>query len=143
MNKFTEIKNNIFNFFKKVYLYRKLLLKDQDYDYGYLLNLERFKLVQLNKYFKNSTICDHEHNIKWITICIKLINIINEEDSAVDFTDKKWKLLKYVNINNDYRFGLDHNLYTNQIDFKDLLRQQKALYLYHKIRYNYILYWWD
>ena len=30
-----------------------------------------------------------------------------------------------------------------QVYRRELLRQQKALYLYNKIRYNYMLEWWD
>lgn len=57
----------------------------------------------------------------------------------------QFKLVKYVNINNAFRFGIEYlDRYDGlQVYRRELLRQQKALYLYNKIRYNYMLEWWD
>lgn len=97
--------------------------------------------------FKTNVI-DHNSDIRWISICIKLIDIIQEEDSALEyngiFSTQKFKLIKYINIRNSYRFKLDDSCFMNNSNiYKELLRQRKALYLYNKIRYNYIFEWWD
>lgn len=147
-----ELWYGIKRFISNVYLYRKLLWKDEQYDYGYLLNLEKFKMQLMLDYFKSSPCVDHTNDIRWISICIKLIDIINENDSALEFdnTVKLWKdtlkLTKYVNIKNSSRYNLYsqcHNSKLNTKYVKNTLRQEKALYLYHKIRYNYICKWWD
>ena len=73
-----------------------------------------------------------------------------EEDSALEVVEMEmskpqFKLIKYVNINNAFRFGIEYlDRYDGlQVYRKELLRQQKALYLYNKIRYNHMLEWWD
>lgn len=138
------------NFFRNVYTYRKILVADYQFDYGYLLDLERFKLQLMLKSFKDEPHTDHTSDIRWISICIKLIDIIQEEDSALEVVEMEmskpqFKLIKYVNINNAFRFGIEYlDRYDGlQVYRKELLRQQKALYLYNKIRYNYMLEWWD
>lgn len=102
------------------------------------------------KEFKTHPHTDHTSNIRWISICIKLIDIIQEEDSALEVVEMKtskpqFKLVKYVNINNASRFRIEYlDQYDRlQVYRRELLRQQKALYLYNKIRYNYMLEWWD
>lgn len=102
------------------------------------------------KSFKDVSHVDYTSNIRWISICIKLIDIIQEEDSALEVVEMEmskpqFKLVKYVNINNAFRFGIEYlDRYDGlQVYRKELLRQQKALYLYNKIRYNYMLEWWD
>lgn len=138
------------NFFRNVYTYRKILVADYQFDYGYLLDLERFKLQLMLKSFKDKPHTDHTGDIRWISICIKLIGIIQEEDSALEVVEMEmskpqFKLIKYVNINNAFRFGIEYlDRYDGlQVYRRELLRQQKALYLYNKIRYNYMLEWWD
>lgn len=100
--------------------------------------------------FKTNAHTDHNSDIRWISICIKLIDIIQEEDSALEVVEMEmskpqFKLVKYVNINNAFRFRVEYlDRYDGlQVYRKELLRQQKALYLYNKIRYNYMLEWWD
>ena len=138
------------NFFRNLYIYRKILSADYQFDYGYLLDLEKFKLQLMLKSFKDESHTDHTNDIRWISICIKLIDIIQEEDSALEVVEMEmskpqFKLIKYVNINNAFRFGIEYlDRYDGlQVYRRELLRQQKALYLYNKIRYNYMLEWWD
>lgn len=138
------------NFFRNLYIYRKILTTDYQFDYGYLLDLEKFKLQLMLKSFKDESHTDHTNDIRWIFICIKLIDIIQEEDSALEVVEMEmskpqFKLVKYVNINNAFRFGIEYlDRYDGlQVYRRELLRQQKALYLYNKIRYNYMLEWWD
>lgn len=137
------------NFLRNLYNYRKILWRDYQFDYGYLLDLEKLKLQLMIDEFKNSPHVDHTSNIRWMSICIKLIDIIQERDSALDRqpSSHKYILTKYVNISNAYKHGLETNTHHKNPEVvvfaKDMLRQWKALYLYNKIRYNYIYEWWD
>lgn len=88
------------NFFRNLYIYRKILTTDYQFDYGYLLDLEKFKLQLMLKSFKDVSHVDHTSNIRWISICIKLIDIIQEEDSALEVVKMEmskphFKLIKY------------------------------------------------
>lgn len=149
MNKLIEFFDNFKIFCKNLWIYKKILWNQRDWDYAYLLNLEKFKFSLMIKHFINNPYVDHDNDIKWISICIKLIDIILEEDSSYSFDlkTKKCNITKYVNTNNSSRFV--KNLFASQdsieliIYKKEILRQQKALYLYNKIRYNYLYGWWD
>lgn len=88
------------NFFRNLYIYRKILTTDYQFDYGYLLDLEKFKLQLMLKSFKDVSHVDHTSNIRWISICIKLIDIIQEEDSALEVVEMEmskpqFKLVKF------------------------------------------------
>lgn len=136
------------NFLRNLYNYRKILWEDYQFDYGYLLNLEKFKLQLMIDEFKNYAHTDHTSNIRWMSICIKLIDIIQEEDSILErLSPGYYTVTSYVNIKNAYKYGLESNVNHKNPDIvafaKDTLRQRKALYLYNKIRYNYIYEWWD
>lgn len=147
-------------FFKNVFNYRTILCEDHDYDFAYLLILERYKLQRMIKVFKyygaiRNTPSRHNPKVKWCKICVKLLNIILEDDTALEYYREnstqenhfpaKFKLIKYVNISNCERFGWTKNDFNSDSRdlLKDSLRQKKALYLYNMIRYNYIYEWWD
>ena len=144
-----ELWYNIKDFFRNLGNYRKILWNDKQFDFGYLLELEKLKLQLMIKEFKTHPHTDHTSNIRWMQICIKLIDIIQEDDSALEYSDvpntEKFKLVKYINIRNASRFRFDEAAFEGkgQIFIKECLRQRKALYLYSIIRYNYIFEWWD
>lgn len=132
------------------------------WDYGYLLKLEQYKIREMRDYFqKSQLVVGWEFQVRDLTICDKLIDIIIEEDkqyqswlhSNYDAEDRrKNKGLKfpiYVNVRNYKRFlsqarydatGMSPFLIEH---FKVSLRQQKALYLYNKIRAYRMQNWWD
>lgn len=134
------------------------------WDYGYLLKLEQYKIREMCKYFKKSQlVVGWELQVRDLTICDKLIDIILEEDkqyqswlhsnyniSAKDrWQNKGLKFPIYVNVRNYKRF-LPQARYdaTDMLpflieNFKISLRQRKALYLYNKIRAYRIEHWWD
>ena len=134
------------------------------WDYGYLLKLEQYKIREMCKYFKKSKlVVGWELQVRDLTICDKLIDIILEEDkqyqswlhsnyniSAKDrWQNKGLKFPIYVNVRNYKRF-LPQARYdaTDMLpflieNFKISLRQQKALYLYNKIRAYRMQRWWD
>lgn len=124
-----KISDKIRNFFysiKNIIKYIPLLYKDYNFDYCYMLSLEQFKLKRMYKYFITSDITeDDKHNAEWINKCIKLIDIIKENDTALEYDMEnppkysleealeKGSLLgaihvnfltKYINEKNAYRF---------------------------------------
>lgn len=135
------------------------------WDFGFLLKLEQHKIREMCKYFKKSQLVKGwELQVRDLTICDKLIDIILEEDkqyqswlhSNYDLDpNKRWtkkgvvKFSVYVNVRNYKRFlpqanikEIDNHLFLVE-NFKISLRQQKALYLYNKIRAYRMEHWWD
>lgn len=131
---------------KQIKEWNKILKDDKNYDFSYLLRIEKFKLSQMIKCFsKFSETSDKHLCIRDMSLCVRLITIVLQEDS-----EYKWYLTNYIknketnpiyiNIKNYKRFW--------KIDsFNDIpiaryeLRTIKALYLYNKIR-NRIFRWW-
>ena len=120
--------------------YSKILKEDRDYDFEYMLDLEKFKLKRMSEYFsKSQIISDWERVVKEINLCIKLIDIITEKDPP-GYLYNGTKKLPYVNTRNYKRF-LKY-IYDNNF-YRDDLRQTKALYLYNLIRTYRMRSWWD
>lgn len=63
--------------------YEKLLKEDKDFDFGYLLVMERFKLKRMIDSFTNAThpYVSIERDIRDMKLCISLIDIALEEDA--------------------------------------------------------------
>ena len=120
--------------------YSKILKEDRDYDFEYMLDLEKFKLKRMSEYFsKSQIISDWERVVKEINLCIKLIDIITEKDPP-GYLYNGTKKLPYINTRNYKRF-LKY-IYDNDF-YRDDLRQTKALYLYNLIRTYRMMSWWD
>lgn len=112
------------------------------YDSCFLLKLEQAKLKEMLEYFQRSDIVDHTNDIKWIKICINLLDIIiNEPEDQ-----------RYINIENMWRFVWPTD-YTKGVEKEDVehyyklypqhLRWVKANHLYYEIRNIYTSRWWD
>lgn len=127
------------------------------WDYGYLLKLEQYKIREMCEYLKkHHTPIDWELQVREMAICIKLIDIILEEDAYYkswlnnnysSIPHKNLPFPVYVNTKNYKRFlplsdlkSLNSSLYPH---FHNTLRQQKALYLYNKIRAYCMFSWWN
>ena len=68
---------------KTIKAYEKLLRKDQDWDYSYLISLEKKKLMRMFEYFSKSNISTSDSlTTKQIGLCLRLLDIIMEEDPA-------------------------------------------------------------
>ena len=82
---------------KTIKSYEKILRKDVDWDYGSLLVLERHKLKRMFNYFSNSHITDEDKVIaKEISLCIRLLDIVMEEDwASKDFLRRISESTKY------------------------------------------------
>ena len=79
--------------------YSKILKEDRDYDFEYMLDLEKFKLKRMSEYFsKSQIISDWERVVKEINLCIKLINIIKNKTSIRQTQISKRKNQNYYSI---------------------------------------------
>lgn len=120
----------------------KCIKKDNDWDWVYLMTLEKEKLINMANYFsKSRLVVGWENDVKWINYCIKLINIIIEDDFPVRNNEDK-----YVNLRNVKRFYNCHKLTSNDMEdsyIKNMIYTLKAENLYYEIRKNYTRKWWD
>lgn len=114
---------------KNLQYWFKIIVQDQPWDYEFLLDIEHHKLQSMSKYFdKSRIVVDWERMVRDINICIRLLEIIKEDD---------W-FYKDVNVKNAKRFVKEVSP-----DALGLLRVQKAWYLYNYIRYHRLQQWWD
>ena len=140
---------------KKIFKYIKLAYNDWDWDYYYMLILEKAKFEDIANYFTKSNIAEEDWAVaRDAKICIKLIDIISGKDSSYDIKynqkDSDVIITKYVNIKNIKRFDESNYLsndYKANVDLrylvKDDLRIKKAWNLYCKIREYNMRDWWN
>lgn len=156
----------------KIKQYEKILRKDKDFDFEYLLVLERFKLKRMVKSFEEASVPHKgiEHTISELNMCVKLIDIILEEDPVSKMYDEaymkvqlfeskplgegRYELIKtdekppkfpvHVNTNNAARFDRYWNTHNDELKevLKIEIRKIKALYLYNKLRNRCFNWWW-
>lgn len=66
-----------------IHAYKRLLAKDQDWDYAYLIALEKKKLQRMHDCIKRESRLEHkDFVVRDIAICIRLIDIFMEEDAV-------------------------------------------------------------
>lgn len=122
----------------------KAALAFRPWDYGYILDMEKESLKRLKEGMVSHV--GSERDKERIQLAINLLSIINEEDRKYDYI--KDKMLIYVNKTNfkrffiEKRYPISESFYNSEI-FKYSLRQEKAWYLYHKLRLYYMRTWWD
>ena len=143
----------------------KTAWKGRPWDCGFLYELEKAKLQEMIAYHeKHKRYVGVEDDIKWMELCIKLIDIFTEKELLFDYTgDIKWipledgnyemdgsemvyHCLVNVNVKNAERFiPLGKN--NPQIDYWKTrpheIYRLKAKSLYHKIRNEKDDAWWD
>ena len=129
-------------FIRNTWRYRRILLNDNDFDFGYLEDIILQKLEFMAKYFRTARIVEGEEKYyEEINLCLKIGKIAFEKEE--DFNEEK-----YINIRNSKRFikvTLDEadpehktiNLY------KKYLRNLKARNLFYKIISERSNGWWD
>ena len=129
-----------------IHAYKHLLAKDYDWDYAYLVALEKKKLQRMHDYFKTSDITeDNKYTTRDLGICLKLIDIFMENDGVYS----TWLERAYSGTRIRFQ-KLDDGNYEMVEESRELsihlgisLRQQKALHLYHMIREYKLFGWWD
>lgn len=143
---------------RKIWHFIELARRDFDWDYAYMLEMERAKLEYMAKYFTESRIAEHDWAVaRDAKICIRLIDIIIGNDSSYVMKDNEkkpfmeWDLveIKKVNLKNAERFLSKERMdrYRDnprmKIYLKDDLRIEKAWNLYCKIREYNMRSWWN
>lgn len=113
------------------------------FDWSYLSRLERAKLYEMKSYFElTSGTFDHKNDIRWINICIKLLDIIIDEpeDQRYVNTRNMWRFIRPT----DYAKGVKkENVEQYYKLYPQDLRWVKAEHLYYEIRKRYTSRWWD
>ena len=113
------------------------------FDWSYLLRLEQVKLREMKRYFEltNGTF-DHTDDIRWIGICIKLLDIIiNEpEDHPYVNTRNMWRFIRPTDYAKCVKKEDVEQYYKS---YPQDLRWVKAEHLYYEIRKQYTCRWWD
>jgi hypothetical protein len=98
----------------------------------------------MRSYFKISNVVDHEDDIRYIDICIKLLDILID-DGLGAFDYENMKMQKYVNVKNANRFKLNTtaicDINTEIYNFD--IYMLKVKHLYYEILKNKITDWWD
>ena len=112
-----------------------VLKHNYDFDYAFMLEIEKHKLKNMLKYFKKSNIReDNAIVIRDLKLAIYLLDIILKEDYK-----------HRVNIKNGLRF-VNLNELTFIKRFPEYIYDvavAKAWCLYHKLRYYRMRNWWD
>ncbi|MCW4118936.1 hypothetical protein ONT17_09280 [Prevotella copri] len=116
--------------------YKSILQKDKDWDYGFLLNLEKKKLQRMYAYFSTSEIAYGDELVaRDLRICIKLIDIIEENDAPYRYwlheSSKDQKMLTQKGDDSKYhiefeqlRADTDFPKYVNVKNSKRFLRKE-------------------
>lgn len=134
----------------------------EDWDFAYLLELEQYKFKRMAKYFAKSQLTiGWEKQVETCNLLVKLLDIVLEKDALynhwlhesygkINHETGKFDIRKfprYINIHNAKRFfpSMEDKEYDSPIfeSLKAHLRQQKAWYLYNKLRYYRMQELWD
>ncbi len=158
-----KIKNfflNIYNIIRWI----PILWKDREWDYAFMLKIEQKKLMNMIKWYETN---NYGHTtagpstVRQMKLAVNLLDIILENDDwwHIDYpenykfvVDHKFQPLpissfvieKYVNTRNYKRFFpwmSDNAMQRPSLVIE--LRKQKAWCLYHKLREQYMMHWWD
>ena len=155
-----------YHFNKHNFNLMKVCWKGRPWDCGFLYELEQAKLQEMIAYHKkHKRYVGVENDIKWMELCVNLIDIFTEKRDLFHYTGKMKFIpiedsdsveldgsnLKYhcdvkVNTRNAARFvpGGESNPYLEHWkEHPHEIYIKKAKYLYHKIRYEKDDAWWD
>lgn len=148
----------------------RFLKEDGDWDYGFMLKMERMKLEQMEDYFKKlDTFAGIEFVQRDLRLALRLMDIIQEKDDLkievspmkiVSFREDDRKLYRldgdgkvlsyrkiYVNMRNASRFVCHSpekfaKTERTRLIYQNCLRQTKAWFLYNKLRAYRMFIWW-
>lgn len=155
-----RIKSFWINNFGRWFSYYKVLRTAYDFDYSSILDVERHQMIRVrDSIAKADKYIGWEHDVSRINLALKLLDISNDggavlvdssliiEDNGLCQSDNTWDMPIYVNTKNYKRFL--PNMTLERLEdpkigalHKDHLRQQKAWYLYHKLRMYNLKHWW-
>lgn len=130
---------------EKVFSYHPVLKNDDDFDYGYLIDLIEFKLKRMSEYFHTHNIVQNEKY--YGDLCDKAIAIINAGYKTFIITKDELNDI-YVNTKNVHRFFSPNQLnfilkYKLDKYYLPTIREAKAKALFWKFMHHYIEILWD
>ena len=139
--------------------------RGRPWDFGYLWDLEYAKIKEMADYLeKSNRFVGVEYVVRDMRICLSLIEIfsdkrdlfhfdgklLNDENhnggvtvKAVGIPDFEYKCHVNVNLKNISRFVDDKDAQKWYINYPHEFYELKARYLYHKIRREREMKWWD
>lgn len=165
-----HIRGNIRYFFESLgrwFSYYKVLRRVYDFDYSSIIEVERYQITRVRDAItKYQSHVNWERDVYWMNMALKLLDIIEDEGGArligkgfstescgnglyevVADPDSKWILPVYVNTANSKRFTPIEKAKFEDPEVGPLmrshLREEKAWYLYHKLRTHEMRSWWD
>lgn len=121
----------------------KLANKFKPWDYEFMLDLERESLIKMRDYHASHNVIVDNGNTKIaneINLAIKLLDIGTGKNCSYDVYTEKSKI--YVNHRNCKRF-LRKKYKNFSPVLLDMIRVEKAWYLYNKMRTELMKRWWD
>jgi len=142
----------------------KEVLRTRPFDYSYLLELERLKLIEMYTYIEsNKRFVSWERPVRDMKICVSLLEILLDKRDLFHFNGKllfvdcpdnpRHKMIKE---SDDFEYVCDVKVNTRNVSrfatkeeekfllyHKHELYIRKARYLYHKIRTEREYEWWD
>lgn len=155
--KFTFSKNHI-RLMKEAY-------KGRPWDFSYLWDLEYAKIKEMADYIeKSNSFVGVEYVVRDMRICLSLIEIFSDKRDLFHFDEKllndekcnrgvivegvgipdfEYKCHVNVNLKNINRFVDNKEAQKWYIEYPHELYELKARYLYHKIRREREMGWWD
>lgn len=125
--------------------FRLTFLNFYDFTPMSVLMLERRQLERLRRSVSRSrSHPDWQDNIRQVDLCLRLLRIVFEEDSALfwDRHAKMYHLRRYVNTRNAARYWPDWH-HDGKSTLIDGLRQLKAWHIYNRLRTQYMPNWGD
>ena len=116
-----------------------VLFKTNPFDYEYGWNIQLMWLKEQLAYFEKSNITDTTEIIRTIKWAISMLEILTGNVEIINLnSDTKWKILKYVNCNNAYRFISEKSeTIKDNIFLQEELYKEKAYKLYYTILERY------
>ena len=139
--------------------------KDRDWDYAFMLEMERMKLKQTINWYRNHNYGHYvngKRDCRIMETALGCLNILLDSDwwnieptaykvffkegKYVPTPDECYILNAYVNLRNYKRFmnWVPQDSINKKPNFWSTeLREEKAWHLYHKIREQYMRSWWD
>lgn len=139
--------------------------KDRDWDYAFMLEMERMKLKQTINWYKKHNYGHYvngKRDCRIMETALGCLNILLDSDwwnieptayrvffkegKYVPTPDEHYVLNAYVNLGNYKRFmnWVPQDSIDKKPNFwRTELREEKAWHLYHKIREQYMRSWWD
>jgi len=154
MKLFRNVKFGIFNLIK----WFLIVWNDRDWDYYYLCEILRKKLISMENYYKNYGMhTKAEEDSKKIKECVMLLNRIIADDyfvNAYKHHDKKWGESK-INVNENGYLDITYNNVKTEddeeirkVEFKNCMEKENYLmkqdidYLFDIMKKN-LRKWWD